>query len=61
MSRDTREFTQLLEPHYNDALRYSRALCASWLPDDAEDVLQQAFIQALENFDSLRDTDKFKS
>jgi len=50
-----------LEPHYNDALRYSRALCSSWSPDDAEDVLQQAFIQALENFDSLQDAGKFKS
>ena len=61
MSRDTREFTQLLSPHYNDALRYSRALCARWSPDEAEDVLQQAFLQALENFDSLKDTSKFKS
>jgi RNA polymerase sigma-70 factor (ECF subfamily) len=61
MPRDTREFTQLLEPHYNDALRYSRALCSKWSPDEAEDVLQQAFIQALENFDSLQDTRKFKS
>ena len=61
MSRDTREFTQLLSPHYNDALRYSRALCARWSPDEAEDVLQQAFLQALENFDSIKDTSKFKS
>ena len=61
MSRDTREFTQLLSPHYNDALRYSRALCARWSPDEAEDVLQQAFLQALENFDSLNDITKFKS
>lgn len=61
MSRDTREFTQLLAPHYNDALRYSRALCANWSPDDAEDVLQQSFLQALENFSGLNDTAKFKS
>src|SRR4030095_10646994 len=61
MSRDTREFIQLLEPHYNDALRYSRALCARWSAEDAEDVLQQSFLQALENFDSLRDDSKFKS
>jgi len=61
MSRDTREFTQLLAPHYNNALRYSRALCANWSPDDAEDVLQQAFLQALENFESLNDVSKFKS
>jgi len=61
MSRDTREFTQLLAPHYNDALRYSGALCANWSPDDAEDVLQQSFLQALENFESLNDVSKFKS
>jgi len=61
MSRDTREFTQLLAPHYNDALRYSRALCANWSPDDAEDVLQQSFLKALENFESLNDVSKFKS
>ena len=61
MPRDAREFTRLLEPHYNDALRYSRALCSNWSPDEAEDVLQQAFVQALENFGSLKDAEKFKS
>jgi len=61
MSRDTREFIELLAPHYNDALRYSRALCANWSPDDAEDVLQQSFLKALENFESLNDVSKFKS
>jgi len=61
MPRDSQEFMQLLSPHYNDALRYSRALCARWSPDEAEDVLQQAFILALENFTSLKDDAKFKS
>ncbi|HEY3251059.1 MAG TPA: RNA polymerase sigma factor [Ignavibacteria bacterium] len=61
MSRDTREFTQLLKPHYNDALRYCRALCAKWSPSEAEDVLQQSFLQALENFSNLKDSSKFKS
>lgn len=55
------KFSELLKPHYNDALRYSRALCAGWSPDDAEDVLQQSFLLALENFTSLRDTSKFRS
>lgn len=61
MSRDTTEFTRLLKPHYNDALKYARALCSSWSPDDAEDVLQQSFLLALENFGSLADTEKFRS
>jgi RNA polymerase sigma-70 factor (ECF subfamily) len=61
MSRDLSKFTELLKPHYNDALKYSRALCASWSADDSEDVLQQALLLALENFDSLNDTAKFRS
>lgn len=58
---DTSLFTELLKPHYNDALKYSRALCAGWSPDEAEDVLQQSFLLALENFHSLKDTAKFRS
>lgn len=61
MSRDTGKFIEILKPHYNDALKYSRALCASWSPDDAEDVLQQSLLLALENFSSLKDTSKFRS
>ena len=58
---DTALFTELLKPHYNDALKYSRALCASWSPGDAEDVLQQSFLLAMENFGGLKDTAKFRS
>ena len=61
MSRDTGKFTELLKPHYNDALKYSRALCSSWSPADAEDVLQQSFLNALENFENLNDISKFRS
>lgn len=61
MTKDIREFTGLLEPLYNDAAKYSRALCAGWSPDDAEDVLQQSLLLAMENFGSLRDTSKFRS
>jgi RNA polymerase sigma-70 factor (ECF subfamily) len=61
MTRDSAKFTELLKPHYNDALKYSRALCSSWSPDDAEDVLQQSFLLALENFQSLNDLSKFRS
>lgn len=61
MSKDIREFTELLKPLYNDAIKYSKALCAGWSPDDAEDVLQQSLLLAMENFGSLRDTTKFRS
>jgi RNA polymerase sigma-70 factor (ECF subfamily) len=61
MCRDTNKFLELLKPGYNDAVKYCRALCASWSPDDAEDVLQQALLKALESFDSLNDLSKFRS
>src|SRR4030095_5770298 len=61
MSRDSGKFIELLKPHYNDALKYSRALCSSWSADDAEDVLQQSFLLALENFERLKDSSKFRS
>lgn len=61
MKVDSAKFSRLLQPHYNDALKYSRALCATWSADDAEDVLQQSFLLALENFSSLKDHSKFRS
>src|SRR6266508_2851835 len=61
MSRDSARFLQLLKPEYNDALKYCRALCSNWSPDDAEDVLQQSLLKALENFESLNDEQKFRS
>lgn len=54
-------FAAALEPHYDDAVRYCRALCARWSPGDADDVLQQALLQALEHFGSLRDPARFRS
>jgi RNA polymerase sigma factor (sigma-70 family) len=61
MCRDTNKFLELLKPEYNDAVKYCRALCAGWSPDDAEDVLQQSLLNALESFESLNDLDKFRS
>lgn len=61
MKVDSAKFSRLLQPHYNDALKYSRALCATWSADDAEDVLQHSFLLALENFSSLKDHSKFRS
>ncbi|MGA2669081.1 MAG: RNA polymerase sigma factor [Ignavibacteria bacterium] len=61
MPRDTNRFIELLKPNYNDAVKYCRALCSKRSADDAEDVLQQSLLQALEKFDSLNDTDKFRS
>lgn len=54
-------FIELVKPHYNDALRYCRALCSGKYSDDAKDVLQQAFLRAIENFASLKEDSKFKS
>lgn len=59
--RDTEKFLELLEPAYSDAVKYCRALCSNLSADDAEDVLQQALLKALENFESLNDRDKFRS
>lgn len=58
---DSNKFIELLRPNYNDSVRYCRALCSGGSADDAEDVLQQALLQALEKFDSLNDESKFRS
>jgi len=58
---DTNKFFELLKPHYNDALRYCKALCSGKSKEESEDVLQQSLLQAMENFGTLKDTDKFKS
>jgi RNA polymerase sigma-70 factor, ECF subfamily len=61
MTTEADKFLENLKPHYNDALKYSRALCARWSPDEAEDVLQQSLLLALENFGKLRDEGSFRS
>ncbi|PSR53521.1 hypothetical protein AHMF7605_08275 [Adhaeribacter arboris] len=53
------EFLNLLQPHYCDALQYCRALCHH--PDEAQDLLQQSLVQALEKLPGLREPAKFKS
>lgn len=55
------KFIELVKPHYSDALRYCRALCSGKHSEDAKDVLQQAFLKAMENFGMLKDYSKFKS
>lgn len=57
---DTNIFFELLKPHYSDALRYCRSICAHKNAQDAEDVLQQSFLQAIESFENLKDRSKFK-
>lgn len=54
------DFTALLQPHYDDAARYSRLLCASWHAAQAEEVFQQALVQAYEKAGTLRDRDRFR-
>ena len=57
---DADAFLQALRPHYDDALRYCRALCARWSPDDAEDVFQSALLRALEQYGALREEERFR-
>jgi len=57
----TNLFTEYLRPHYNDAVKYCRALTYRTSKDDAEDLFQQSVLKALENFDRLKDKEKFKS
>ncbi|QNF34744.1 RNA polymerase sigma factor [Adhaeribacter swui] len=53
------EFLNLLQPHYRSALQYCRALCRE--PNDAQDLLQQALVLALEKLPGLRDPTRFKA
>ncbi|MBO6622288.1 MAG: RNA polymerase sigma factor [Balneola sp.] len=55
------EFTDLLKPHYNDAVNYCRALCSGASKSEAEDVMQQSLLKAFENFEALKNKASFKS
>ena len=55
------EFTDLLKPHYNDAVNYCRALCSGASKSEAEDVMQQSLLKAFENFEALKNKARFKS
>jgi RNA polymerase sigma-70 factor (ECF subfamily) len=59
MHRTTEEFIALLQPHYNSAAQYCRALFGG--TRDAEDGLQDAIIAAMENFGALKEEEKFRS
>jgi RNA polymerase sigma-70 factor (ECF subfamily) len=54
-------FAAALEPCYAEALRYCRALCADWSPSEAEDVLHDALIRALQGYPALQDSSRFRS
>lgn len=60
MSFESNRFIELLRPEYNDALKYCRALCSKRSADDAEDIIQQSLLKALENFRSLRNEESFR-
>lgn len=60
-SRNSDAFLAALRPHYDDALRYSRALCARWSPGEAEDVFQTALLRALEKYHTLNSPEAFRS
>ena len=53
-------FTDLLRPHYNDAARYCRLLCAPYPAAEAEDVFQEALVAAFEKADRLDDRARFR-
>ena len=57
---DPDAFLAALRPHYDDALRMCRALCAGWAPSEAEDVFQSALLKGLETYGRLRDPAKFR-
>jgi RNA polymerase sigma-70 factor (ECF subfamily) len=61
MYRDTDLFLEYLRPHYNDAVKYCRALTFRISIDDAEDLFQQSVLKGLENFSKLNEKEKFKS
>ena len=61
MYRDTELFLEHLRPHYNDAVKYCRALTFRTSKDDAEDLFQQSVLKGLENFSKLNEKEKFKS
>lgn len=61
MYRDTDLFLELLRSHYNDAVKYCRALTFRISIDDAEDLFQQSVLKGLENFSKLNEKEKFKS
>src|ERR1700679_903944 len=48
-------FDTLVMPHLDAAYRFARWLSRS--PDDADDVVQEAFLRAFRGFDSLRGPD----
>ncbi|GAB5519035.1 MAG: hypothetical protein RhofKO_12860 [Rhodothermales bacterium] len=54
-------FTEQLKPHYAAAVRYCRALCARSPAAEADDVLQDSLLKAVEHYDRLRDPSRFKS
>jgi RNA polymerase sigma-70 factor, ECF subfamily len=59
MRRTTEEFITLLQPHYNSAAQYCRALYQG--TGDAEDCLQEAMLAAMENIGALKEDEKFRS
>ena len=60
MAADPDAFLAALRPHYDDALRYCRGLCARWSPSEAEDAFQNALLRALDKADGLDDPDRFR-
>ena len=57
----TDKYLSLLKPHYNDAVKYTFALCYKFTKEDAEDLLQQSLLDSFQKFRQLKEEEKFKS
>ena len=54
---DAGSFALLVERHFPSARALAARLCAH--PDDVDDIVQEAFLQAFAGLDRLRDPDRF--
>ncbi|MCP4571548.1 MAG: RNA polymerase sigma factor [bacterium] len=52
-------FEEMLEPVYQDAVRFARGLAGS--KADGDDLLQDALMRAMRGFDRLRDRSRFRA
>ena len=53
-------FEEALYPHYDDALKYCITLTAKALHTEAQDLLQDALLKAIQKFRQLENKDKFR-
>lgn len=54
------DFTTDLQPHYDDALRYCKALCAHKSSIESDEILQLSLVKALTGYPLLKDRSRFR-